>query len=248
MIPIYRSDPYCASITTIVDSIIDEGETQLLTCREQLFTEGGGQPGDYGKIIFAGEERELLALVKHKGDTRLKVSSFNTLRPGDAVNCHLDTARRLQIMRLHTAQHALAGAIRRICPDYQSAGMRISAAAASCSMRFYSESFNGDLAGPLAIFEESVRQALKVEAHLLESVNHALERFGPLYRPSDKGVQIKGKVRVVVIEGLDANACGGTHVRDLGEVGAIAALSAVRAEDGCWETDFSLIEETLLEN
>ena len=109
-------------------------------------------------------------------------------------------------------------------------------------MRFYSELFNEDLSEPLKIFEESVKSDLKVEAHTLESVNHALERFGPLYRPSDRGVQIKGRVRVVVIEGLDANACGGTHVASLSELGFVREARVSQTEEKLWELQFGLFD------
>jgi len=221
MIPIYRTDPYLFSLETIADAVSEEGETQLVTCRELIFSEGGGQPADYGTVFFGGTTSSVLELVKGKGDVRLRIAPIAGLVKGQKILVEIEPNRRLSIMRLHTTQHALAGALRRCVEDYETGGMQISEDAKVCTMRFVSKRFTGldNLGKGIEVLEQGIKDGLKVEAEVFDNVEQAKAHFGNLYRPSDPRVQIKGKVRLVSIDGLDANACGGTHLKSLTEVG-----------------------------
>lgn len=235
MIPIYRTDPYLFSLETIADAVTDDGETQLVTGRELIFAEGGGQPRDYGSVTFEGQTEQVLELVKGKGDVRLRIKPIPGLTKGKTIQTKLDSQRRLSIMRLHTTQHALAGALRRVLPDYQTGGMQISEDATECSMRFISNGFGGeeDLKNGIDVVQQAIKDGLKVEAKVFDNLDLAVKEFGDLYRPSDPRVQIKGKVRIVHIDGLDANACGGTHLRNLSEAEtAIVRLKEYNSESG----------------
>lgn len=217
----------------------------LISCREALFAEGGGQPRDYGTLTVRGETREVRELVKHKGDVRMRVEPFEALTKGDPIECEVDFARRYRIMRLHTAQHALAGAFRRLHPDYQSGGMRIDEGAESCEMRFSCGSHlrDGDLANVLDVVRAAAERGCAVRAEIYESGEEVTQRYGELYRLSDPSVKLKGRVRVIVIEGLDVNACGGTHLRDLNEAGVIS-VSALTHSNGAWSLSFGVSDDS----
>lgn len=235
MIPIYRTDPYLFSLETIADSVVEDGDTQLVTGRELIFAEGGGQPRDYGAVSFGDITQPVLDLVKGKGDVRLRIAPIPGLVKGQKILTSIDPDRRKSIMRLHTTQHALAGALRRILPDYETGGMQIAEDAKLCSMRFLSKSFGveSDLRRSIEIVEKGMRDGLKVEAKVFDNLELAKSHFGDLYRPSDPRVQIKGKVRIVSIDGLDANSCGGTHLRNLAEIERVEiSLSQYDPETG----------------
>jgi Ser-tRNA(Ala) deacylase AlaX len=231
MIPIYRTDPYLHSIETILDAVQEEDGYQLVTCRELIFAEGGGQPRDFGTVSFGGKISPVLELIKIKGDVRLKIEKIEGLKKGAVVVASIDGERRKAIMRLHSTQHALAGSLRSFLPDYETGGMGITPDANECTMKFRSEMSKGeeDLSKAIEIVKGAVQRNVKVEATVFDNLDEAKKKFGDLYRPSDPRVQIKGKVRIVHIDGIDANSCGGTHVRELGEIGE------VRAELSSWD-------------
>lgn len=242
MIPIYRSDSYLDSLETRVDALSIEEGYQLITCHEALFAEGGGQPADKGSVCWKGESREVLSLEKHKGDIRLKVEAFSGLQKGELIICRLDFERRYRIMRLHTAQHALAACLRNLCTGYETGGMQISEAADSCEMCFRSDS---------VLTEETIKQAFSelssfieegrvVTAKQFENIELAAKEHGAIFRPSDPRVQIKGRVRMIVIEGLDANACGGTHLRNTKEIVNVSLLKWGKQSEALDEKFFFL--------
>ncbi len=242
MNPIFRTDSYCNEIKTILDFIEEHEGKQLLSFRDSLFTQGGGQPRDYGKVIFENEEREVLELVKHKGDIRIKIDPIITLRKSVEVLCKLDFERRKKIMRLHSAQHALAGALNKITPDYVSKGMQIKEDLSSCEMHFLT-TFKMDQAviedAKSMVLDHSKNQR-KIWAESINSIDLAKEKFKTIFRPGDPDIQIKGKVRMIIIEELDANPCGGTHLKNLSEMGQFQDLELVDQKNHAWALQFSL--------
>lgn len=220
MIPLYRTDPYLFVHQTIADAVQDDGETQLVICRELIFAEGGGQPPDHGSIFWEGSEQPVLEIVKEKGNSLLRISRIDGLKKGTLIECRLDPERRRKIMRLHSAQHGLAGALRQLEAGYQSNGMAIDEAASYCTMRFTCSSSVGaeKLEAAAEILHQAIKDDRAVRAEIFESTQAASSALGALLRPSDAQVVIRGRARVVIIEGLDANACGGTHVKSMGEV------------------------------
>jgi len=232
MIPLYRTDPYLFTHTTVVDNVVEEGDYQFIICRELIFTEGGGQPADYGTLTCNGETRDVLELIKHKGDVRLRIETIIGVSKGNTVICDLNVERRRSIMKLHTAQHALAGAVRRLCGSYQSYGMSINQEATRCSMKFdlSEEVTSSFVESAIKIILDAQARDASVRTEIFGSAEAAKLAFGEIYRASDPGVQLKGKARVVIIEGLDVNACGGTHVKTLREVGAIK-LADIRVDE-----------------
>ncbi len=230
MIPLYRTDSYLFTHRTIVDGLSQDGPTSLVTCREQIFAEGGGQPADHGEVALGASSQPVIELVKQKGNTLLRIEPIAGLKKGELIEARIDSARRLRIMRLHTAQHGLAGAIRSLDPEYESGGMTIDDLAQGCSMRFKSRRPDIGLLIEQAekILAAAIGERREVRTEVFESAEAAAGALGPLLRASDPRVQLKGRARVVIIEGLDANACGGTHLKNLCEVEAIS-ISGVEA-------------------
>jgi Ser-tRNA(Ala) deacylase AlaX len=245
MIPLYRTDPYLAETQTVVDRVIPAQTGQVIFCREALFMEGGGQPMDYGYLVLDDRSYPLMQIIKEKGNTGYVISCDASVEKGMQVQCVLDFHRRFQVMRLHTAQHALAGALRIIRSDLLTGGMTIASDADSCTVLYPAAVAltDSELTDALGMVHQYIREGRSVLSDTVSSEAQAHERYQELYRPTIASGSLKGSIRLVVIEGLDANACGGTHVRNLQEVCCIEIVQVKSVPEGR-QVIFKLIEES----
>lgn len=234
MIPLYRADPYLASCETIIDRVLRFADSLTIFCREALFMEGGGQPMDYGTVIISGHTFPLLGITKEKGNTGYRISTDAMPEKGMPVQCKLDFERRLKIMRLHTAQHALAGSLRLVRKDILTGGMKISDSAQECTVLYPNTSSLRDpeLQNALTILADHINEDRGVETVSVASETEAIKTYGDLYRPTVASGTLKGTFRLVIIDGVDANACGGTHVRSLKEIENIKIVDLRSVDHG----------------
>ncbi len=200
-----------------------DDEVVVFLDRTPFHAEGGGQVGDVG--ILRGPEGEVVIedtrqlpgdIVAHFG----RVES-GQLRRGDDVVAVVDEATRRDIARHHTATHLLHAALKEVLGEHiAQAGSLV----APHRLRF-------DFAHPEALSVEDVR---RVE----DRVNERVLRVLPVTavwmdreRAMDSDVvalfgdRYQETVRVVSVEGVSRELCGGTHVSDTGEIGMVKILS-----------------------
>jgi len=182
-----------------------------------FYPQGGGQPGDQGKLLGADGEYVVLDTRKEGGDV------WHTLQRepppiGTAVRGELDWARRYRLMRYHSALHVLCGVI------YQQCGVLVT----GCQM--YLERARMDFAledlGAARVrqIEEAanaaIAAALPIRIKFLS--RDEVWQNPDLIRTHAHLLPLEiAEVRVVEIVGLDQQADGGTHVQSTAEVGAV---------------------------
>jgi misacylated tRNA(Ala) deacylase len=214
-VPLYRTDAYCALAHANVLAITPEGGVVL--DRTVFYPQGGGQPGDVG-VLRRPDGREVRVTNTVFGPDRTtivhQVEDTLALAAGDAVELSLDWPVRWSRMRVHTALHLLSvvlpfpvtgGAIGngegRLDFDIREAGL--------------------DKAEITARVNELVgRDAAVTERWITDEeldANPALVKTMAVQPPRGSG-----RVRLVEIEGIDLQPCGGTHVRRTGEIGPVA--------------------------
>jgi misacylated tRNA(Ala) deacylase len=196
---------------------VREGAVEL--DRTLFYPMGGGQPGDTGRI---GAWR---VLDTRKGETPESVlhmlePGFD-LKPGDSAGIEIDWERRHRHMRFHTALHLLCAAVRAPVT-----GGRI--ASDKAHLDFDIE------------MEKLVKEDLEARVNALVAGAHAtqarwitdaeLEARPELVRTmSVAPPRGEERVRLLEIPGVDLQACGGTHVRNTAEIGAVA-VARIRSE------------------
>lgn len=186
-----------------------------------FYPKGGGQPHDVGKMI-RGDEVFNVVYVGKFGDEISHEVDRGGLKEGDKVRCLLDWRRRYKFMRSHTAAHLLASLI---CNE------------------------TGALVTGNQIEEDKIRFDFSLEKmdreviiECINKVNEILKKDIPVtwYElPREEALKIPGVVkmaeafppdipslRIVEITGIDKQADGGIHVRNLREVGQIRLLKA----------------------
>lgn len=219
----YR-DAYARRLeATVLEAAGGEGAPLVVLDATALYPGGGGQPSDRGVILRGSDGRSWTVRAARRigGEIahELEAPADGELpRPGDRVSVELDWARRLALMRTHTALHALCGVVWR---DYgaQVTGGNMEPGAGRMDFEF--ERMSGDLVGEI---EAKVNAELRSAREVRVSVLPRAEAFAipDLIRTKvnllPPGIE---QIRTVEIVGLDLQADGGTHVANTREVGGI---------------------------
>ena len=214
---IFRDDAYRTELTARVTRV--DG-AQLELDRTIFYPLGGGQPGDTGRLKRAsGATVAIIDTRKGAGpDEVLHLSEPGAALPeaGETVTLELDWTRRYALMRLHTALHVLSCVV--VAPV---TGGNIAPERARLD-------FDIDLALLDAAKIERESNALIARAVDTETVwitDAELDAQPELVKTmSVQPPRDAGRIRLLRIPGIDLQPCGGTHVRNIGEIGAIKVL------------------------
>jgi len=218
-IRLYLHDEYAFEAEATVVAVRENAVAFDRTC---FYPGGGGQPPDDGVVVIDGGRETAIASAFADGDGVVWHVTDGTL-PADAVGrlarLRVNGARRLALMRYHTVLHVLNTIALR---DYGGWITGVQMAEDYARIDFKIEGFSPALRAEL----ESKVNAVLREPHALRSYDIPEEEFRrrtDLLRTLEvKPPVVDGRVRVVEIEGFDAQACGGTHVHDTREVGLVS--------------------------
>jgi misacylated tRNA(Ala) deacylase len=186
--------------------------------RSVFYPQGGGQAGDAGELRLA-DGRELRVADTRKGSAPGEIlhlladpADAQALQPGMAVTAVIDAARRRAHMRFHTATHLLCALV-----PHAVDGCSITAAYARLDFHMnqpldkqvLTEGIARLVAGAHAVHHRWISEAeLDANPQLVRSMSVQPPRG-------------QGRIRVLEIEGVDLQPCGGTHVANTAEIGAV---------------------------
>ncbi len=199
---LYYTDSYLREFAARVVDVADQGRRVYLD-RTAFYPTSGGQPHDIG---FIGDV-PVIDVVDE--GARIAHCVAAPVAPGEAA-CRIDWPRRFDHMQQHSGQHLLS---------------------AVWIERFGIETVSFHLGGEVATIDLDAAALANADIREVERrANEAVCENRPvtisfeecqavqdLRRASER----EGELRVVRIAGLDAIACGGTHVRATGEIGPI---------------------------
>jgi misacylated tRNA(Ala) deacylase len=210
-------DTAFAATATIVAT-----DAQSIACdRSCFYPGGGGQPPDQGEIEFADGRR--VAVTDVRADEAGVVWHTLAEMPasdwiGQTVALRVDAPRRIALTRYHTVLHILNTIALR---DYDAWITGAQIGTDYSRIDFKVEGFSADMASAL----EAKANAVMAEGHGLRAYTLSEAEFaarGDLLRTLEvRPPIVDGRVRVVEIEGFDAQACGGTHAHDTRELGRL---------------------------
>jgi misacylated tRNA(Ala) deacylase len=212
----------------LVDSYIKESSATVISVKDGKFltldqtifyAKGGGQPHDTGKILKDCEVFNVVYVGKFSGEILHEVDRVG-LQPGDKVHCILNWDRRYKLMRCHTAAHVLAAVLNKgtgalitgnqLEEDhvrFDFSLQKFDKALLEAYLNEANELFDADV--PVNWYELPREEALKIPG-----VIKMAEAF-----PPDFPI-----LRIVDIVGVDKQADGGTHVKNLTEVGKVVLI------------------------
>ena len=214
---LYRDQPYLREASAIVRAVEPGG---IVLDRTVFYARGGGQAGDAGALHL--DDGRVIAI----GDTVKSPDSGEILHvpaagheavlaslvPGQPLVARIDWERRHRHMRFHTATHLLCAIV-----PHQTNGCSITAEYARLDF---------DMVDPLD--REHLESELARLVALARDVRttwiseEALDAQPELVRTmSVKPPRGAGRVRLLEIDGVDLQPCGGTHVANTREIGAL---------------------------
>lgn len=211
---LFRDDAYSRECRSLITHVTERGYILDATI---FYPQGGGQPGDTGVLIT--EDGIIIPIIGTVYDEdRIRIihlpnEAAPKLPAGSAVTVRLDWEPRYARMRIHTALHLLSvvlpfpvtgGAIGsgdgRLDFDIQDAGL---------DREEIAEKLNILVSRDAALHEKWITDA-ELDA------NPGLVKTMSVQPPRGAG-----RIRLIEIEGIDLQPCGGTHVRSTAEIGQV---------------------------
>lgn len=208
---LFREDSYLKTCDASVTAV-EDGRVYL--DRTVFYPTGGGQPGDTGALRSPdGREYRVVDTVKtHRGIAHVLDEDAAAPAKGDRVTAAIDWDRRYRLMKMHTCMHVLSYVV----PLGVTGG----------SIRDGSARLDFDAPEPLDKEEidrrlnETIRAGAGVSKRWItdEELDAKPELVKTLSVQPPRGT---GRVRLIEIDGLDLQPCGGTHLNNIDEIGAV---------------------------
>jgi len=214
---LFRDDAYLRASSARVLAVTERG---IVLDRTIFYPLGGGQPGDVGALVRPNGER--IAIVDtRKGETpdivvHVPAPEAPRPEPDEALALELDWERRYSLMRLHTALHLLSCVVvapvsgGNMAPDRARLDFDIDMSQLD-AQRIEHETNSLIASGVGTETVWITDEELDAQPALVKTMSVQPPR----------GV---GRVRLLRIPGIDLQPCGGTHVRNIAEIGAIRVL------------------------
>ncbi|MEE3290484.1 MAG: alanyl-tRNA editing protein [Pseudomonadota bacterium] len=211
---IFRDDAYAQSCTA---NVLEADERGVILDRTVFYSEGGGQPGDTGTITTAdGSSVQVVGTYKDRdgrGILHVLAEGENPLTAGTEVTAEIDWDRRYKHMRMHSCLHLLCSLV-----DGGVTGGSISVE--KSRLDFDLEDVTLDKEDLTAGLNRLVEENHCLSASWIN--DEEMEAQQDLVRTmSVKPPTGTGKVRLMHVEGIDLQPCGGTHVKASGEIGQV---------------------------
>jgi alanyl-tRNA synthetase len=200
----------------------DDGRALAKLEESPFYAEGGGQVADSGMLRWNGGEARVLDVYRVGEDQALELDPAGAaIEAGVAVEAEVDRETRHATMRNHTATHLLHAALReRLGEHVHQAG----SAVRPDKLRF--DFTHGQALGAeeLGAIEDLVNGWIKASRPVrwLEMERAEAERLGAMALFGEKYGEW---VRVVEVDGVSRELCGGTHVANTAEVGIFKIAS-----------------------
>ncbi|MGG4268187.1 alanine--tRNA ligase-related protein [Peribacillus simplex] len=203
--------------TKIRESVEENGFYYITLEETAFYPEGGGQPSDTGKI----EGITVLDIIK-SNDGKI-LHKTEKLPSSEIVHCELDWPRRFDHMQQHSGQHLLSA----VCVELFDSN--------TVSFHLGKEYLTIDITSKFkwtevhtAAVEKQVNQYIieNREIHAYYVTEEQLQTLPVVKMPT-----VAENIRIVEIEGIEYNPCGGTHVERTGEIGLMKIFKTEKQKE-----------------
>ncbi|WP_297509882.1 alanyl-tRNA editing protein [Thermococcus sp.] len=191
---LYYEDAYLKEARA---KILEVKGNALLLDQTIFYPTGGGQPHDRGTINGV----EVLDVYKdEKGNVWHVVAEPEKFRVGDEVELKIDWDYRYKLMRIHSAMHLLEHVLNEVLPG---------------KWELYGSGMSAEKGRYDIVYPENVN---KYKEKIIETFNRYVDEGGEMK------IWWEGETRYTQIRDFEVIPCGGTHVRDIKEIGHLKKL------------------------
>ncbi len=207
----------------LVDEVHDGAEVGIILESTPFYAEGGGQVGDAGE--FFGEVGKIrVDNAKKLPDGTVYHEAYieeGQLKIGETVKIEIDRDKKLSSARNHTATHLLQAALRKIVGEQvHQAGSLVTPE----RLRFDFSNFEPVTAQQISDIEELVNEEI-LKADDVEIQHMKIDDAKKLGAMALFGEKYGDVVRVVSVPGFSCELCGGSHVKNVGQIGRFKIVS-----------------------
>ena len=207
----------------IVDELHDGDAAGIILDCTPFYAEGGGQVGDEG-WLFSELGKIKVSNAKKLPDGTIYHESYveeGQIKTGDVVEIKIDSDKKLSSARNHTATHLLQAALKKVV------GNQVNQAGSLVTpdrLRFDFSNFEPVTPQQLADVEELVNEEIlkSVDVDIKQMPIDEAKKLGAMALFGEKYGDI---VRVVSVENFSCELCGGSHVKNVGQIGRFKIIS-----------------------
>ena len=208
----------------VVASLELGGRHAVVLDRTAFYPTSGGQVHDTGRMVLTDNREIQVTEVADEDSGMILHFVAGPVAEGSAIHGSIDAARRRDHMQQHSGQHVLSAAFVRL---FNMPTVSFHMGAESCSI---------DLETP-GVSPKQVEQAERMANDVVLEDRTATIRFVSLEEARQLGVRKlppkqTGELRLIDIQDFDLTACGGTHVRSTGQIGAILLRKVEKVKQG----------------
>ncbi len=212
------------------DSILEGEKGIIILDKTPFYAESGGQIGDTGMIVNDDSAMEVNDTTKDPSGIFLHSVSVvkGLVKVGDTVQAKIDSKRRMNITRNHTAAHLLQAALREVLGTHvEQAGQLVSDDYFRFDFTHFEAMTNDELTKVELIVNEKILDALEVISQEMD-INEA-KKLGAMMLFGEKYGE---RVRVVNAGDFSIEFCGGTHVVNTSNIGLFKIKSESSVASG----------------
>ena len=193
---------------------------QIVLEKTPFYAEMGGQVGDTGILSFGSETIEITD-TKRENNLAIHISKKMPSNPSETVFAKIDKEARLATSANHSATHLLHEALREVLGTHvEQKGSFVSPKLLRFDFSHFQKMTNEEIRKVERLANKKVREAI-----LLEEFRHTpIEEAKAMGAMALFGEKYGEDVRVIKY-GSSIELCGGTHVKNTGNIGMIKILS-----------------------
>ena len=209
--------------TELVEALSDGEIGTIIVDTTPFYATMGGQQGDKGVIKIADGEFKVEDTIKLKGGKVGHIGKMvsGMIKVGDEVTLTVDASLREKTCKNHSATHLLQKALREVLGTHvEQAGSFQDSERTRFDFSHFAAMTPEELAKVEAMVNEEIAKKLPVVTEVMSAEDAkksgAMALFGEKYGE---------KVRVVSMGDFSKELCGGTHVKNTGDIAAFKILS-----------------------
>jgi len=231
---LYYHDSFLYDFDAEVSEVTDYPRPALILDRSAFYLTSGGQVFDTGTIA-AGDAKLRVTEVADADDGRVvhyfeaEDSTRHSFQPGTRVHGQIDATRRRDHMQQHSGQHVLSAAFIRLHNLH------------TISFHMADDYCSIDLDTPI-LAKDQIESAERLANEIILE-NRAVDIHFVTREEAGKlglrkvPVAERDELRIIDIRDFDLSACGGTHVRQTGQIGCVLLRKAEKVRQG-WRVEF----------